>query len=266
MTSAREPVTARKASGARTSVVALFGLALAACVSTSPPDKSKTAEGRAEAAGFNLRLGAAYLQQNNLPSAKEILEKAETQNPDSADIHSMLALLQERLGDNRKADAEHRTALRLAPQSPDVQNNYAVFLCRTGKATDGVKYFEAAAANRLYRTPWAAYTNAGVCLRNANRNDDAMHEFQLALNSNPVYAEAVYQSAEMELLQGKLLDARVHVTAWLLQNKPTPEMLQLAWRIATAQSDAPAAAQLARRLQNEFPDSPAARSVVAATP
>jgi type IV pilus assembly protein PilF len=256
----------RQWSVARGAGVALLALSLGACVSTGPPDKSKTPEGRAEAAGFNLRLGAAYLQQNNLPSAKEILEKAETQSPDNGDIHSMLALLQERLGDNKKADAEHRTALRLAPESPDVQNNYAVFLCRTGKTNEGVKYFETAAANKLYRTPWAAYTNAGVCLRAANRNDDAAHEFQVALNSNPVYAEAVYQSAEMELLQGKLVDARVRVTAWLLQNKPTAEMLQLAWRIAIAQQDHAAADQLAKRLQKEFPDSSAAKSVVAATP
>lgn len=248
---------------AQVSLAALLALVLAGCVTTGDQDKSKTPEGRNAAAGFNLRLGAAYLQQNNLTAAKEVLDKAEKQNPENAEVHGMLAVLQERLGDNRKADEEHRAAMRLAPQSPDVLNNYAVFLCRTGKTADGVKLFETAAANKLYRTPWVAYTNAGVCLRNGNRNEDASHELVLALNSNPAYSEAVYQAAELELLQGRLVDARVRVSAWLLQNKATAEMLQLGWRIAKAQNDEPAAGQFYKRLHQEFPDSSATRSVEA---
>ncbi|HTP40534.1 MAG TPA: type IV pilus biogenesis/stability protein PilW [Steroidobacteraceae bacterium] len=248
-------------SGWRVIVVGVLAATLGACVTTGDQDKSKTPEGRKAAAGFNLRLGAAYMQQNNLTAAKEVLDKANKESPENAEVHAMLAVLQERLGDNRKADTEHRTALRLAPENPDVQNNYAVFLCRTGKTAEGVKLFETAAANKLYRTPWVAYTNAGVCLRNEKRNDEASKELALALNANPAYTEAVFQAAELELMQGMLVEARVRVSAWLLQNPATPEMLQLGWRIAKAQADEPAATQFYNRLHQEFPDSAATRSV-----
>src|SRR5207245_1186372 len=79
----------------------------------------------------------------------------------------------QRMGDAPKADAEFRTALRLAPHDPEVVNNYAVYLCQNGRINDGVRHFEEAAHNALYRTPEAAYTNAGVCLRAAKRDEEA---------------------------------------------------------------------------------------------
>jgi len=42
-----------------------------------------------------------------------------------------------------------------------VVNNYAVYLCQNGRTDEGVRRFEEAAHNALYRTPEAAYTNAG---------------------------------------------------------------------------------------------------------
>ena len=56
-----------------------------------------------------------------------------------------------------------------------------------------------AAVNPLYRTPWAAYTNSGVCLRAAQRNAEAETRFARALQIRPAYAEAVLQAADLEL-------------------------------------------------------------------
>ena len=53
-----------------------------------------------------------------------------------------MAMLQDRLGHPDQADKEFKAALSLGPRSPDVLNNYAVMLCRTGRVDDGVKAFE----------------------------------------------------------------------------------------------------------------------------
>jgi type IV pilus assembly protein PilF len=90
-----------------------------------------------------------------------------TENPNDPNVHSAMAMLQDRLGHPEKADKEFKAALSLGPRSPDVLNNYAIYLCRNGRVDEGVKSFEEAAHNALYRTPEAAYTNAGVCLRGA---------------------------------------------------------------------------------------------------
>ncbi len=137
------------------------GLLLAGCGATQHSSKGH------DAASYNVQLGIAYLNQGEIALAKDKLDRALAENPDSADVHSARAMLFARMSEPSKADAEFRTALRLAPQDPNIVNNYAVYLCQHGRFDEGVKRFEEAAHNALYRTPESAYTNAGVCLRQA---------------------------------------------------------------------------------------------------
>jgi type IV pilus assembly protein PilF len=242
-------------------VIGAAALAVAGCAS-----ENTSVRPTSEAANYNLQLGVAYLQQGDLATAKDKLERARTQDPHSAGVHSALALLDERLGDDKKADAEYRTAQELTPADPELQNNYAVFLCGKGRVDEGVKRFEQAGANRLYRTPWAAYTNAGVCLRSAHRNGEAEAHFERALAVRPDYAEAVFQLADLEFtLQHQAL-ARSRIDIFLMRNPPTADLLLLAWRIAEDQMDQPGAERYAQRLAKEFPNSDQARAVGAAAP
>jgi type IV pilus assembly protein PilF len=232
---------------------------LAACSSSGP----RAATPANTAAAANLQLGAAYLQQGNLPIAKDKLERAVKQSPRDPEIHGMLALLYQRLGDDRRADEEFRTALSLAPKDPDLLNNYAVYLCGQGRVDEGVSRFEAAAANPLYRTPWAAYTNAGVCLRGTRRDAEAEARFERALKVRPDYTEALIQLADLDLRHERAAVAYGRVEAFLRGNPASAEVLLLGWRAARAQQNAIAVAQMAWRLQTEFPESEQARSVAA---
>ena len=243
---------------------AALALWLAACT-TTPTGQDSTVSNDS-AANFNLQLGVTYLQQGNLVVAKDKLERALKQNPRSPDVHSALGLLYERLGDRKRADSEHRRALSLAPKDPDILNNYAVYLCRNGRPDEGVRRFEQAAANPLYRTPWAAYTNAGVCLRAARRDQDAEQSFARALQVRPDYAEAVLQMADLELGTQRAAQALKRVLDYLATNGATPQLLLLGWRAADAQQERGIALGLAQRLRTEFPDSPEARQLPAPAP
>src|SRR6202007_2121951 len=141
---------------------------LAACAGNSH-QKEKAHD----AAVYNVQLGIAYMNQGELERAKDKLDCPLSQDPNIADVHSARATLFARLGEKEKADAEFRAALRLAPEDPRMVNNYAVFLCQNARSEEGVKRFLEAARNPLYPTPEAAYTNAGVCLRAAKRDDEA---------------------------------------------------------------------------------------------
>jgi len=241
--------------------VAAAGLALGGCVSSGG-----SATTGSNAAAYNLQLGVAYLQQGNLIVAKEKLERALAQNPRSPPVHSALGLLYERLGDLRRADEEHRRALSLAPKDPELLNNYAVFLCRNHRVAEGVRRFEEAATNPLYRTPWAAYTNAGVCLRSVQRDAEAEVQFARALQLQPNYGEAVLQQADLELATQRGARALKRVLDYLAVNGATPELLLLGWRAADAQQERGIALGLAQRLRTEFPDSPQARQLQSAVP
>jgi type IV pilus assembly protein PilF len=243
----------------RQAILALVPLLLlGACVTTGDTGLAKSP---AAAGAANLELGAAYLQQGNLPVAKEKLEKAATQSPKDPAIHGMLGLLYHRLGDDKLAEKEYRTALDLAPGDPEQLNNYAVFLCDVGRADEGVSRFEEAARNPLYRTPWAAYTNAGVCLRGARRDPEAMPLFLRALQVNPGYAEAVVQLADLQLAQHHPAEAYKRVTDFLKTNPSSPELLLLGWRAARDLKDPVGAAQMAWRMQSDFPDSDQAHTL-----
>jgi type IV pilus assembly protein PilF len=244
---------------------ALLCAGLGACAGTggdlaggsAPATKSEAA------ARINLQLGVGYLQEGNLPIAKEKLERARSQDPHNPEIHGAMALLDQRLGKDKDADKEFRTALELAPHDPAMLNNYAVFLCSHERADEGVRYFEQAATNPLYRTPWAAFTNAGVCLRAAHRDVEAAQRFTRALRSNPAYSEAVYQASDLDFQQQKLADARFRIDVFLLTNPATPDLLMLAYRIAQAQKDAVAQQRYGGRLSQEFPNSDQAHALAA---
>jgi type IV pilus assembly protein PilF len=174
-----------------------------------------------------------------------------------------MALLDQRLGKDNDADKEFRTALELDSRDPAMLNNYAVFLCSHQRADEGVRYFEQAASNPLYRTPWAAYTNAGVCMRAAHRDADAAQRFLRALQSNPAYPEAVFQASDLDFQQQKLAQARFRIDVFLLTNPATPDLLLLAYRIAGTQQDGVSQQRYGARLTQEFPGSDQARALAA---
>jgi type IV pilus assembly protein PilF len=208
-----------------------------------------------------MQLGMAYLNQGDLGLAKDKLDRAVAQNPDDPNVHSAMAMLEDRLGHPDKADKEFKTALNIGPRSPDVLNNYAVYLCRTGRTDEGVKSFEEAAHNKLYRTPEAAYTNAGVCLRGAKRDTQAAMSFQRALQAKPNFAEAAYQLADLDFQRGEVQEARETVERFTASFDATPDLLLLGARITRKQGDRLAEEKFARKLRLDFPASDQARAL-----
>jgi type IV pilus assembly protein PilF len=237
---------------------------LAACMTTSTGGSSlsRGEESNDEkAAAINKQLGTVYLRQGNLALAKEKLERSEQLNPRDPETHSVLALLYARLDIPKEVDSHYKTAIRLAPNNPQILNNYAVYLCKNGRPEEGVKRFLEAAKNPLYRTPEAAYTNAGVCLREAKKLDDAATSFKRALTISPNNAEAVYQFADLDRERGQVQPARDLVEKYLTTNEATPDLLLLAAQLARAQNDRVAEEKYTRRLRVEFPTSPQFREL-----
>ena len=242
--------------------------ALAACTTTTTttssfaPSAGDSASGnRADAAAINVQLGLDYLQKGELGLAKTKLTRALSEDSHSADVHGAMALLDERLGDAKGADREYRRALMLSQHSPQVLNNYAVYLCSHGRPDEGVRYFEEAAANPLYPTPWAAYTNAGICLHGVHKNVEAMQRFTRALQIKPSFANAAFEASNLEYAEQNFVSARLRIDMFLMSNRPTPALLLLGWQIARAQSDAVGQQRYALLLARNFPNSPQAHAL-----
>jgi len=246
-------------SRAMPALAVLAVLVLGACASrSSTPLHAANVQ---QAAAANTQLGIQYLNQGDLNLAKMKLDRALEEDPSNAEVHSARAMLFERMNQPVQADEEFRTALKLAPHDPDVVNNYAVYLCQNGRTDEGVKRFLEAAHNALYRTPQAAYTNAGVCLRAAKRDDEARMQFTAALQARPNFAEAAYQLATLDFDHGQLAAARARIDGYVTTYDATPDLLLLGVRVTRAQGDALAAQKYSRRLLLDYPGSDQARAL-----
>lgn len=241
------------------------------CVSTPQPPAAPAQSGngisapdKSAASRINVQLGVDYLRQGDLQTAQQKLERALKEDPDNPEAHSAMALLDERLGKAKEAEHEYRRALSLSHEAPAELNSYGVFLCSHGRADEGVRAFQQAATNPLYKTPWAAYTNAGICLQGVHRDAAAMAQYELALQSNPAFAEAALDAAALDFSNHRYTEARLRIDLYLLSHRPTPDLLLLGWRISSAQKDSVGEARYGGRLAREFPDSAQAREIALA--
>jgi type IV pilus assembly protein PilF len=242
---------------------------LAAFVALAAPahgqERAASQDPDVTAARFNAQLGIEYLKANNVTAAQEKIEKALQQNPREPAVHTAAALLYERLREPRKADTHYARALRLDPDNPQMQNNYAVFLCRSGEHGKGRKLFERAATNPRYRTPEVAYANAGVCARSAKDLASAEKNFRQALEVQPTMPDALLQLADMSFARGNGLQARAFLQRYFQATAATPDALLLGVRVEQSLGDTAAANEYAAQLRKGFPASDQARQL-AATP
>jgi len=245
------------------SLAVMAVLLLAGCVTTDSSGNKplKQEDPEDTAAKYNIQLGTAYLQKGNFELAREKLERSLKQNPKDPDVHTSLGLLYDRTNDPKAADKHFREALRLAPDKPDISNNYAIYLCKNGRVDESVERFMAVAANRYYRTPEVALTNAGVCLRSNKKLDEAGKLFARAIKARPNYAEATVQLATLYLEQQQVPAARKVVDTYINAFKANPEVLLAAVSVARAANDKMAEEKHSRALRLEFPDSAQTRAL-----
>jgi type IV pilus assembly protein PilF len=224
---------------------------MAACSHTQEFKKASPAV----QAQTNMQLAIEYMRLGKLAAARDFIESALSQDPGNADVQMTAGLVYERLNDMKKAERGYSTGYRLGKDDPNIQNTYAGFLCRTGKAQAGEKLFADVARNPLYQTPEVALVNAGVCVRGTGDVVDAERYFNQALAIRPNLPEAMLQLGNIAFDRGDAAQARDIVQRYLAVNPPTPEVLWLGFRIERKLGDSTAAAAYARRVQNDFPNS-----------
>lgn len=231
----------------------------------------KTLQGEAnlrQAARYNVQLGANYLRENDLQKANDKLEKALEQDPELADAHHVYAILQERLGQNGKAEEHYRKAIELADsgKASDAHNNYGSFLCKLGRIDDAEEQYRKAVENPLYSRPEVTLTNAGSCA--LRKPDEAAAErfFREALERNPEYRPALYEMAKLSYDRGRYLQTRAYIQRYeavltkMASRNPqipttTPEILWLCIQAERAMGNGIAAQTCAERLIATFPES-----------
>jgi type IV pilus assembly protein PilF len=229
--------------------IAISGLLLAGCahqqpVSTIAPEDSL------RAAQLNVQLGMTYLQQQQMDLAKQKLLKAVALDPNLPDAHYSLGYYFDAVGQTQDAQREYQTALKLAPNNPQVLNSYGVFLCKTKQYALAEQYFQQALAQIDYTDVGLTYQNAGLCAMDADNQKAALTYFTQAIQQNPKLALPYLKVAELQYAQQNYSQAMVNLNQYHQLTQPTAESLHLAIQLAQQADDDNQVASLRLQLQS----------------
>ncbi|MFZ2267139.1 MAG: type IV pilus biogenesis/stability protein PilW [Azonexus sp.] len=172
-------------------------------------------------ARIHTELGAAYFQSGHMSAALDEFRIALDADSDYVQAYSIRGLVYGQLKEFDRAEADFRRALNLAPNDPEVNNNYGSFLCETGKERQSIAYFLQALKNPLYETPERAYTNAGTCALKAGDLDGAQRYLLTGLGMTRDGGGVVrLQLAQLFYLRGNNEEARIYLSDALKQMEP----------------------------------------------
>ena len=208
-----------------------------------------------ERARIHTELAGSYYQRGNLGVALSEARIAVAADSSYAPAYNLLGLVYSDLREKDLAEEAFQRALRINPNDPDANHNYAWFLCENKREEESIRYFLLAVRYPLYVTPQKSYTMAASCALRKNNEKDAYEYLERALKLDPNYYPALINLAQLKYRRGELDGARVLVMRYNKVAEPTSESLWLAVRIERKLGDASASTSYASQLRRRFPGS-----------
>ena len=160
-------------------------------------EKKKQSQRTNEAARINTQLGLAYLKQGDRARAKGKLLNAMKLAPQSPDVNAGFAYYLERSGDIERADQYYRKAINVSGNSGAQLNNYGAFLCRNKHYDEANRYFLKAVDDVKYINASGAYENAGLCAEAGGNDDQAIQYFKKALVQDPQRKPSLIEALQL---------------------------------------------------------------------
>ena len=237
-------------------------LFLTGCISSTTTGDIPDEPDEQDAADVNFQLAIRYFQNGKYELARDRLVLSTELDPDRAIVWSTLGATYEILDNQRLAEEAHTRAVRLAPRDFDVQNSYAIFLCRQERYGDAEKQFDRSIKAVTNDNPEVMLTNAGVCFMQQPDYDKAEGYLRQALERRPNHGEALLQ---MTLLKHATKDdfrARAFLQRYRSMYDDTAGVLYLCVLIEDELDDQRARSDCANDLLRKFPNSDEARQLL----
>lgn len=237
------------------SVITLaLSAALVACASTGKPRSKQQDSPSQNASEVQVKMGQGYMDQGKFETAHEKLERGLELDPNSVDGHTLMAVLYERIDRPKLSEKHYKRAVELDPDDGSTNNNYGGYLCRNGRYAEADTYFLRALDDPFYKTPGAAYANAGLCAARAGNAAKSEAYLRKSLETNPNDGGTLYQMALMHFQKKDYMRARAFIQRYESGTQPEASALDLAAQIEARLGDTAAAAKYRERLKAEFPD------------
>ena len=242
---------------------ALIALALAGCALKGPGANAPQAELATQSdrtsdqrrAQIRLELAIDYYQQHQLPVALDEIKKALQADPDLSDAYGVRALIYMDMGEIQLADENFLRAMKLAPNNPDLVNNYGWFLCQNGRAAESIGYFETTLKSRSYQYPSKALNNAGLCSLKLKNEVAAERYFKQAFQFDPSNSSAAFNLAKIHYDRREYERAQFYTGRLLKADEFSAEVLWLAIKAEHKLGDRVTETSLGTQLRRRFPTS-----------
>jgi type IV pilus assembly protein PilF len=249
-----------RATGVRLVALLFAGAVLTGCASTGVQDDAAGDLGapKESPADLYVQLAVEYLKDGQIETALARIKKGLDADNKNAQAHNVIALIYQRLGQEKLAEKHFREAARLAPKDPYVLNAWGGFLCDRGDFAEAQREFDKALENPLYATPWVALTNAGICAKRAGDRGRAEEKFRRSLSINAAFGPTLLQMAQLDYERDNYKSARTYLERFFKASRPTPQSLLLAVRVERKIGSRKRASAYEKMLRKSFPDAPEA--------
>lgn len=149
-------------------------------------------------------LGKTFLEDGDLESAKNYLEKSISIKSDYGPAHCDLGLLYAKKGDYQKSKIFYEKALMVYPFDNDIKQNLANSFYYLGDIKKAIEIFETIPTEKRSAT---MLTNLGICYGTINNTKKAKENFTKALEKDPEYIDALINLAVAYMYEHKLNEA-----------------------------------------------------------
>lgn len=237
---------------------AVLLFALAGCASQQTGEIRTNAD-QSEAqrsANVHVQLAAGYYAHQQYSVALDEIKNALRFDTENALAYSLRGLIYMDMKESQLATDNFKRALAIAPDNPDINNNYGWFLCQNDQPALALTYFETAINNRRYQSPEKALTNAGICSLKLNNINAAQQYFLKSFQLDPDNPLTNAHIAQIYYEQGVYEKAHFYVKRVAPIKEMPANVLLLAAQIALKLQDKTEASILAAQLKKRFPNSP----------
>lgn len=234
---------------------------LAGCISSTTGTPTREADD-ADAAEYNHQLGQQYFQNGSYELALDRLQRAIDLDPRSAKSHLMLGMTYDALQNERLARQYYDEAIRIAPRDFNIQNAYAVFLCKKRDFAEAERIFQRASQHPENDDAERTLTNGGLCMLQKPDKVAAENLFRTALEHRSDYGEALLQLCLLKYGDQDYLGARAFLARYMAANPLNAGVLYLAADIEGKLGNDRGRMEFVNRLLREYPESPEARKIL----
>jgi type IV pilus assembly protein PilF len=209
------------------------------------------------------QLGAGYFRNGQYAVALEELNSAIAVDPNYGPAYGVLGLVYMELREDILAERTFQKGIEIAPQDPEVRNNYGWFLCQRGREKLAIEQFDTAIRNPLYSTPAIALTNAGNCSARSGDFKVAELYYQQALRASPQWYPALFGLTELSYRNSRFDDARAYMKSINQTATPSAAALLLGVCVEKRLNDRAGESSYLVQLRRLYPEAEETRKAAA---